>query len=281
MKIKAVAGRLSLPGWAPLHRFFEYLASKSGEAMNDESTREMHVIVGQDLTYGLNILIRDQRKYYQLRQENGKDTIELSQTGNIMEFNYFYFRHDTGAYVFTHYTGCGTGQAEFERLLRVRFDSYRDDVNAARKKGEAEKKGKPRLSRIASLKEWYRYLEDVEKVNDLSISIVNPSENLFSPDQLRTETITYRFRSGTKRDKLIAAIRNAVTTMNPLRGSVGVTNEVGDDVRVALAAQIAVFDRFDFNEYVTKISFTDFHKSKLMLAILQYKDESLLTKANL
>lgn len=275
MRIKVVAGKLSLPQWVSYTRFFRYLSSRNGEPLNDDGTRLMYLRVGRDLTYGLNILVRDQKKFYELRDTPEGKAIRLAQTRNIMEFNYFYFRNANGAYVFTQYRGCATGQLRFEQLIRKRFNEFKQDENASLNEGEA-RRGRAKLARLASARAWHQHLEAAEDIHDLVVVIRSPSTGLFGPHGLRFEKRIYGFERGRSVRILCHKIKNAVTAMNPLKAIVHIKNKHGDDTPITVGKNIEVFDRLDFDEHVEPISFDNFHKSILMRAIEEYKDDPLL-----
>lgn len=275
MKIKALAGRLDLPEWALLPEFLKYLASRNYEALDDHEHRWLHVIPGRELTYALNLFIRDQKRYYEATRAGSSFTIHLAETDNITEFNYAYFRHDTGAFVFTHYRGCATGIHEFGRLLKRRFEDYKNDEK--QKTGQRKMTGRARFTQIMSPDTWERHLERMQRIDEFTIRVVGESDAVFRERDLRSKTEIFKFQRVSGKSRIIEGIKRKYRELKPHRAAVRGIGEEAQGMTVELGENTEVFDRFEHDEVVEEIALDNFQNSKLMRLILAFKDEPVLT----
>lgn len=298
LKIKINAGRIVFPPWTTAKQFFDYAKSRNDLPLDDAGNRRMYFVVGRDLSYALNVYVKDQSKFYQFIRgsQDAPPTIKLRQQRNMMEFNYVYFRHDTGAYALTTHYGCCTGMGQFENLIRKIFRQYRQDCERAdsERQGYRVKLSEPELRRLVSQESWDQHLTRMSRLQSLTLGnvelgedqaaaapavteIIGAGQNEFRPNQLKGTTVTFRFRSDARRDGLIAPIKRVLQLIGFKRASVACQNDTGDDLTVQVGVNAQIFDRLDYDEYVDEIRLDDFHRSRLMDAILEYKDHAIMT----
>jgi len=273
MKIRAMAGRLALPAWADFRRFAEYLRALASDDLGDGTARHLYVRPDRDVTYALNLLVKDQKRFYQWAQTDGRPTLRVAETDNMVEFNYAYFRNDNGAFVFTHYRGSGTGIAEFGAMLKRRFRTYAQDTEASEGRKLAKR---AEFRRLMSREAWQAKLRGLRRVKAFSVEVVGESDGLFEDADLKSILKEYRFDPVSRIRKIKDGILAAAEQIQFRRARVRGRDDEDGDVTIVLGDNVEILEEFDYDTAVEEMGLDDFHTRPLMRSILAFRDHAVL-----
>ncbi len=109
-----------------------------------------------------------------------------------------------------------------------------------------------------------------------TIEVVDADDDGFAEGDLRSKKVEWTFCKGAKTPRVWTTVRRLYKRDKPRR--VSVTGIDADDLETThvLGDNKEIFERFDYDEMVETVRIDKFVESRLMRAILEYKDHPLL-----
>lgn len=275
MKVKAFGIRLELPSWTSPSEFFTFLEGKSDESVDGDLPpgtdphRYVRLINDDRMAYGLNVFVRDRKRYYQLQRNRRRPAaITAVDFRNMLEFNFFYLWHDTGCGIMTHYRGCETSVEMLGVLINRRFREFKEDVN---RRNRSRVRGNARLTRLPIADQWDEIAEKCRGALSARISYDVPEiiEQDYRPQQLRYAAIEFDFQEGTSPSGVVSWLKELMSRFRPKRASLRVVDADREEMTIQVGpTNYEVLNRWDFEDVADNIDLNDWRENALMQAIL-------------